>query len=579
MFILCFITIFVFYNFNKNQFYMAEKKKPNVKKDSKKNKSGQKTRFKDLTEGEIEIIAITYHDKHLCHEEKIDKLKARFGIAGRTVRSWWVKLDLSIPSSKLPAQLRAARDKNIDLDTDILLVTSAQNATSINYNELEGMEEISKKFNSLGYKTQIVIIPVRYRNPTSPTEDISKKNSRERYWVDETIPYLYYNKIQFGDTLIAADLHNLPTSSEPLNGLNAIAGDNHLIVGHPRIHFNTVPRFRNDPLRTMSTTGSLTVKNYSSSRAGDKGYVHHSYGFTIIEKKKDGTCHVPRNVAVDDFGNFTDISFKWDGKKLTKTEKAEAIVLGDIHCELLKKEIFKKTAEITKVIKTKKAVLHDVLDGYRFNPHEKKDTYILRQKILQGKYMIEDEVNKAVKFPSKCKKKLGIDSIDVIESNHDIFLDRLITDGNWKTDLHNSAAYLKYALIQQTVNLREDGGCIFGHLINEKYREDDSIQYIQYGGSVRIKGIQTGLHADAGTNGSRGGVAQFKRLNVKMIGAHSHSMIIRDGYYGVGMSCEVNQDYTRRGLSTHSYGHCFIYPNGKRQLVSFGDDFEVSHFI
>lgn len=538
----------------------------------------KRVRFKNLTIEQKEYLAVVYNDSNLSHDEKLEKIKKKFGIVGRTVRSWWVKLDINIPNSKLPLQLREARDRSLDEDTDIVLVTSATNTTSINYNMFDGMKLLKEKFEKKGFKTKIVVIPLRYRNPTSPSEEISKKNESQQWWAEEVTSYMYYNKVQFGDVIIAADTHKLPTVANPLNGLNAIAGDSSLVIGHPRIHSNTLPRFRGEPLRSMNTTGSLTVQNYSRSGSGDNAKSHHSYGFVIIEKKKNNTCHIPRNVAVDIDGNFIDVSFSWDGTSIKKTKSAKSLQMGDIHRELLNKACYAKTKEITSVIKTESVILHDVLDGYRFNPHERKDPYINRKKIIEGKYLIEKEIKQAVKFPKDALIDLGVDKVYVVESNHDNFLDRHISDMNWKNDLHNSAAYLKYAHIQQTTDLTEHG-CLYGYLLNKKYKSDDRIEFIPYGGSLRIMGIQVGLHGDAGVNGARGNINTYKRLNTKMVHAHSHSPAVRDGVTCVGMSCEVEQYYTRRGMSSHAYAHNFIYENGKRQLLVFGDDMEISHFI
>lgn len=558
---------------------MAEKKKGDSKKSPKTPDKGKKGyRFKHLSDEEKELLTVTYHDEHLKHVEKIDKMVSKFNVTDRTIRKWWEKLDLTSPNSKIPKQLQIARDRMVDDDTDILLVTSAQNTTAINYNLFDGMLELSKKYNELGYKTQIVVIPMRYRNPTSPTEDISKKNKSQQWWVDEVDSYLYYNKINFGDTKIAADLHTTPTASEPLNGLNAIAQDMNLIVGHGRIHFNTVPRFRNDPLRAMATTGCLTVKNYSRSRVGDKSESHHSYGFCIVEKKKDSVCHMPRNVYADINGNFTDLSYKWKDGKLSKTKKAEAIILGDIHHKLLDEKVYKQTCKITKKIKTKTAVMHDLLDGYNgnLNHHESKDLFLKRQKIVNGDWCIKTEIDAAVNFPNKAQEEMGVKNVYVVHSNHDDFLDKMINEKDYKKDLWNSPAWLEYALIQQTVDLRPHG-CIFGYLVNKSANEN--VKYLSVEDSLRIKGIQVGQHGHKGTNGSRGTISQFKRLSTKKIHGHNHSPTIRDGVSSVGLTAIIKQYYTRGGLSTHANAHMFIFPNGKRQMLCFGDDYKISNFI
>lgn len=538
-------------------------------------KKQKRTKFKELSEENKDYLRMTYYDDELKHVEKMEILSNKFGVTGRTIRKWWEKMDLQKITSRLPPQLQEARMKNLPSDTDILMVTSAQNETPINRKQLASMMQY-KTFLETELKrvANVVVIPVRYRNPTTPTEDLNKK--KDMWWVDEVKENIYYNKIEFGDTTIACDTHISPTAKMPLTGLDALSDDGHLILGAFRIHFKTQTRPRNTPLRTMCTTGSITRKNYSRSKAGDTAAIHHSYGFTMIELKKDGTCHVPRNIYVTDDGEFVDLCYKVTPEGVTKIESTEAMVWGDIHKEVINKNIYNKTKELCKILKPKVHVLHDLFDGATVNPHERKDTFVNRRRIMQGRHLIENEVNSALKFPKKLLKDCGGENVYIVQSNHDEFLDRHVTDMNWKNDLHNSPAYLKYAMIQQNVDLEQYGN-IFGYLITEKYNK--KVKYLKYGDRLKIKGFNLAMHGDHGSNGSRGSITQYKRLNFKMIHGHNHSPIIMDGVTSVGLTGNVKQYYTRKGLSTHAYSHALVHENGKRQLLVFDDDGELTDLI
>jgi hypothetical protein len=539
----------------------------------------KKVTWKLLTDENKDYLRMTYYDEEMSHDEKMDTLSHKFGVTGRTIRKWWLeKMDLQQPSSRLPQQLLDARDRNLDDDTKIVFTTSAQNETPFNRKQLASMNQYKKYLtNKKDKKTQIAIIPVRYRNPTTPKED--DKKTKDMWWVDELEPLLFYNKIDFGDVKIAADTHVSPTAKMPLTGLETLADECHLIVGAFRIHFKTMPRLRNTLLTTMSTTGAITRQNYSSSKAGDTAATHHSYGFSIIELKEDGSCHIPRNIYVTDEGEFTDLCYKVTPEGVTKIDGVEAIVWGDIHKEVMDENIYKKTKKLCKILKPKVHVLHDLLDGGRFNPHERKDTFIKRRKILRGEFLIREEVNDAVNFPKKLLKECGGENVYIVQSNHDEFLDRHITDTDWKKDLHNSDAYLEYATIQQTVDLEKYGN-IFGYLLKGKYgKKHKNINYLKYGDLLKIKGFNLAMHGDHGTNGSRGSITQYKRVNFKMIHGHNHSPIIMDGVTSVGLTGDLHQYYTRKGISTHAYAHALVHKNGKRQLLVFNDNGEISDLI
>ncbi|BAV39268.1 A1-like protein [Tenacibaculum phage pT24] len=565
-------------NNNKAKAKKSKESNNGIENDVKISKTAKKG-FRKLTDEDIQYITTIYYSDDLNHVEKCEKLTKKFGVTDRTIREWWVKLELSKPASKLPPQLQRAQLRNIDEDTDILIVTSAQNTTALNYklwgNIKTYIEVLKEKFNK---KAQIIVIPTRYRNPTSPAEQLSKKHARMQWWDVEVDKYLFYNKIQFGDCVISSDSHIRPTKKEPLKGMPSHAGNNHLVVGSPRIHLETAPRFRGDALRVRASTGALSVKNYSRSLTGDDGFFNHTYGFTIIEKKDKDTCYIPRSVSADTDGTFTDLNIRIKDGEHTIIKKVDGLVMGDIHRELLDMKLYEATKRLTKSLRPKNVVLHDVLDGYRFNPHERRDYYLQRQKILQGKFLIKDEVEQAVEFPKMVKKDFKCDKILVIESNHDWFLDRHINDMDWKKDLHNSATYLEYASIMQSTDLTEHG-CLFGYLVNKRYENKKYVDYIECGRTVRINGIVISSHGESGTNGSKGTVKQFASSGSKTTTAHTHSPSIMNGSHCVGLSATLKQHYTRKGMSSHAHAHDIIHDTGKRQLLIFGDDYSLSGLL
>lgn len=533
--------------------------------------------YKDLTKEDKQYLAQIYYEGDINHKEKMEILTKKFNVSERSIRGWWKdKLKLSELNSKLPSSLIVASKREIDSDTQMVLVTSAQNKTGVYVEALNNILAYAEHWTNKGIKTQVVVAPTKYRNPTSITESMfSTKESVEEWWRDEVKDYLYYGKVQFGDVIISAESRVVPTAKNPLTGFEPMAKDNHLVLPHSKIHWKTLPRFKNKPLRTMCTTGFITHKNYSESKAGDLGSIHHSYGFVVLEKKEDGTCHIPRNVKITSDGSFIDLIFETKKGKVATVKDSEGFIWGDIHSRVIDPKVLQKTILLCEYLKPKKQVLHDVFDGSTVNPHESKDMFIQRQKIIKGEHLIEDEIDESFDIIEHLKDAVGAETFISI-SNHDVFLDRFINDENWKKDLHNSPTYLKYAYIQQTVDLSKYGG-LFGYLVNEKFGKD--VTYINYGESLEIEGYEVGSHGDFGTNGARGNYKSFARLNTKMIHAHSHSPVIHDGITVVGVSSLLDQYYTRRGMSSWAHAHSAIHGNGKNQLLCLGDDYELSNLI
>ena len=537
-----------------------------------KNKNMSKDKFKQLSTEDIEYIKHVYYQEML-HIEKMEILSKKFNIGERTVRAWWQKLDLKKISSTLPLQLQKAQDRTLNKNTKVLLVTTAQNKTALNKDFLNNLITYKNYItNTLGKEAEIVIIPSKYRNPTNNIED--EKTKASDWWESDLDEYLFYGKVNFGDTLISCDSHISPTSKDPLSGYEILAENNHVILGHTKNHFTTLPRFRGDALRVMATTGSITTKNYSKSKSGEHGSLTHSYGFVVVELKDKNVCHIPRNVKVKSDGSFIDITNSVSKDGVIKIDNSLGFVWGDIHAEQINKDFLSVTKELVAKLKPQKNVLHDIYDGSVTNPHENKDMFLKRLKISQGKHLIENEVDECLDLIEDIKNSCG--EVWISESNHDNFLQRFIDSENWKRDLHNSPAYLKYALIQQTVDLR-DYGNILGYLIFQRF--GDSVKYMKMGDSMYIADYQCSAHGDFSSNGAKGQTKGFSRLNLKLIHAHSHSPKLHNNVTCVGTTCNINQYYNRKGLSSWAYAHSVIHNNGKNQLLVFNDDYTLSGLI
>lgn len=526
--------------------------------------------FKDLTGNDIKYLRLLHADEDKSHSEKMREATARFGVQERAIRKWWQNLGLSNKRVERSIQLEKARKREIPTDTDVVLVCSCQNTTSANKAMLEGMVGYQKFLKEKKNKiAEILIIPTRYRNPTVAKED--EKRAEELSWCKEAEPYLYYGDFVFNnETRIVADAWIPATAKRPLEGYEILAANHNVVLGHSRIHFKTLPAPRDEQSKTMCTTGSLSYRNYSKSKAGRVAEEHHSYGFVVVEKGV-----IPRNVKVHSDGRFTDIVFHWNGEKVAVAKSCDFFVLGDLHSKVINKDFLSITKNLLcGYFRPKKVFVHDCLDGYSFNPHEEKDMYIQKKKIREGSSNIKREVEEALQILeglSECSEELY-----AVESNHDVFLDRHINNANWKRDLYNSENYLEYALIQQTEDLTEHG-TLFGFLVNTRLPEN--IKYIPAGRSVVVNGYEVGHHGDFGVNGAKGSQTSFIKLNRKKIHGHTHSPSLADNVTCVGVTADKRQHYNRRGYSSWMYAHSVGHTSGKNQLLVFTDDLKLTNLL
>ena len=525
-------------------------------------------KFKELTEEDKQLL-IEYYFANISHVEKMEFLSTKFEVDERTIRNWW-RRELNLTKiSTLPKQLETAVDKELPIDTDIVLVSTAQDKTPVNKQQLIEMlaykKFIEETFNK---KVEIVVIPLQYRNPTVPAE--YQKELKGAWWDTSLTDYLYYNRVKFIDTIIWADNRLTPTTENPLDGREGFAANNHLIIGHPRIHFKPLARFKDKPIRVMNTTGMLTYRNYSKSSAGDKAYLHHSYGFVVLEKKSDTQCYIPRNVKVKSDGSFIDLIYSVKDGVVSIIDESLGLDLGDLHYRQIDRQKMEATYKLIGKIKPKTVVFNDVLDGDTFNPHTASDFGGLRRKILNNQYKIDQEVNEVLNYLSYFAKTFT-GEVKILHSNHDDFLDRAINSNDWKRDLHNSDAYLRYALIQQTVDLREYGN-IFGYLVSQL--NIPNLSYIKDTDSLEIGGYGV-IHGHQGMNGSKGSPSTFRRLNHKLIVNHTHSPLLIDGTSYAGCSCNLRPEYVK-SLSDWLHADIIIHSNNKNQLVCYDYDYEIS---
>jgi len=106
---------------------------------------------------------------------------------------------------------------------------------------------------------------------------------------------------------------------------------------------------------------------------------------------------------------------------------------------------------------------------------------------------------------------------------------------------------------------------VIPYVINETFDK-----YITLGrnDSYLIKGWEVGQHGDIGSNGSRGSLNQFRKMNIKIIVGHYHSPKRIDNALSVGTTTKLRLDYNR-GPSSWLHSHILIHDNGTAQHVHF----------
>lgn len=471
-----------------------------------------------------------------------------------------------ITYEKIPNFERSEEEINNLLDSNIFIITCAQNNTPLDKKAWEGIQKYSEF-----RKAQVIVIPILYRNPTCPEELYSK----EAWWPPEVIPYLVEQDIKIGPSIrVIGDAKINATNANPVGGFESLTGGDSAIFGHAQIQMRTIATPQNKLPKILHTTGSVSQKNYSKSKAGKKGDFHHSLGFVIVEIDREEEIFHLRGVVGDHTSEFYDLNYHITNRGVKQINQIEAIVLGDEHerfgCPDTKKATFEGPSSIVQTLKPKWIVRHDVIDSYSISHHHKHSPATLLKKQLRQQNKLEDELKDTALYLEETTPDFTTSVI--VPSNHHNHIKRWLEEVDWKSELWNARIYHEMwsAWITAIEQGKEDSWHPFTWWMQKNCKAN--ALYLQEDYPFIVQGIYLGYHGDRGPNGSRGNIKSFAKIGVKTVTGHPHQPGIEKGAYQVGTSSKLRLDYNP-GPSSWLNTHCIVHANGKRQLINiiYGD--------
>lgn len=440
------------------------------------------------------------------------------------------------------------------------LVTSCQNNTPLDMKFFKALKRYAKY-----KKAQLLVIPLLYRNPTSPGE----LQSESAWYPPEVVPYLIENETELLPGLrLMGDAKINATAINPLTGFESMTGPDSAIFGHAQIQMKMVATPQNRLPKQLLTTGSCSTKNYSKSKAGKKGDFHHSLGAVVVEKGTDDIFHM-RSIVGDHQSEFYDINLHVTDRSVKKVA-VPGLVLGDEHvntmCPAVKEATFFGKDSIVYTCRPEHIVSHDVTDSYAISHHHRMSPSIRFKKNLQGTDRLVDELMQSAYHLEQTTPKWA--TRVVVPSNHHEHITRWLEEVDWRTEPWNARIY--HELWAAWLAAIEKGDDFSPYTWWMKNNCDANVLYLTNDYPFIIKNIYLGYHGDRGMNGARGTLASFGKIGAKTITGHSHTPGIEKGAYAVGTSTYLSLEYTH-GPSSWMNTHCLIFPNGKRQLIHIID--------
>lgn len=519
-----------------------------------------KLRFNDLSDEQLQYLKESYFKREelgLTVEKLAQKIGDEWGLSERTIRKWFSKSNFKEKADVEPEQYTLAKKKTHDENKKCFFITWAQNNTPVHKKLLKNMKAYAKEKDA-----DIHVIAGRYKNPTSVFTDKDYE-----FWADDVLPYLDANRHDIHKYVsILSDIKVQPTAVNPMTGMQALSGVNSCIFGSPKVQMEMIPVLDGNAPKMMLTTGSITKKNYTDSKSGKVGDFHHTFGFTVVEIKDDETFFVRQVTADDKSGDFSDLYHRVENGEVSKLNSISAIVLGDVHYGHHDQKVLDSTMKLLDRLVPEHVILHDVFDGNSISHHEMKDPFIQYGKEIAGTNDLAKEVDVMMEGLKAFEK---FKNVAIVRSNHDDFLDRWLKNEDWKKQptFKNSRLYMKYSdiLLEQYGTDPYNVKGVIPFLINEKF---PNFKTLGRSSSYRVKGWELGQHGDVGSNGSRGSLLQFRKLNTKIIVGHYHSPGRKDGAIAVGTSTHLRVGYNN-GPSSWLQSHVIIHNDGRAQHINF----------
>jgi len=444
------------------------------------------------------------------------------------------------------------------------VITAAQNATPVHQGFFSALKQYCA-FND----AELVVIPIRYKNPTSR---FTQSQVGAEVWEPELLPYLYNQRKKLNENLVLlGNAKTVPTASGPLSRYEAVTAGESCIIGHTKLQMKTIPVPSGRYPKILTTTGAVTVKNYTDSKAGAIGDFHHTMGACAVDIS--GKKFHMRQINATPDGSFIDLTKEYTPNAVYEADPALALIFGDTHRKFIDKKVEEATYGKNGMVDQfdpEYMVFHDLHDGYARNPHHRFNPFNEIAKRQESMHVVEQEVQDDVKWLTKVVgKRKGI----VVSSNHDDFFARWIMDTDWRKDPDNAAFYLETAKAMVDSTKMTKSGTEYDdpfiYWVN-RLKGNAPIHCLRRDEAFTLGGIELSMHGDQGPNGARGSRNNLKRIGVKSIIGHSHSPGIEEGCYQAGTSTSLRLEYNT-GPSSWLNCHVVLYANGKRSLIPIID--------
>lgn len=430
---------------------------------------------------------------------------------------------------------------------------------------------------------EIVVGPWTYE-----TSWFNENSPSSRVYAAEISDYIAFGQMEIGNNfLFAGEMNTLPTAARPISDLVTYSRGRWAVFPHAKLQLKSVPS--TDPAvqaHQVMTTGAVTLPKVIPRKAGIKSIFHHIIGATVVEFDWQGDVFARQVSAMDD-GSFYDLDAFVDRGSVTTGHRIKALICGDIHERKLDHRNALATFgfgidvastyrdNVVDTLHPEIVLTHDVFDNETRSHHHANDNAHFYEMAVRGRDSVMDEVSDVSRFLSRLRRP-GVKPV-VVESNHDLGLERYVREGRYRCDginvrygLNLEDTYLA-ARERQAKDIDAGRPVESFSLLEAAARgcADDGlagVEWVHDGDSFLVDGVECGNHGFRGANGAKGTISGFARIGRKMNIGDKHSPEIMDGVYCAG-AMNLRHGYNK-GPSSWAVAHIVQYHNGKRALIT-----------
>jgi hypothetical protein len=469
----------------------------------------------------------------------------------------------------------------MERDVKTFVVTTAQKGAQPNWNFLTGLERLCKERDG-----NLMIAPTNGEKTTSRRgkDEDDKERITFRDWINARKNVsLIFDDEKYEVPIAAKEklnnviyVMNYPVKAQQMIPLTSwdrhVKLDKSAIIPSPKLMMLPQANSKQSLPKILMSTGAVTEPNYKTNSWGTHAYLDHDFGAILVEVVDSNNYHF-RQLVANNAGVVYDMGQRFDGKTKSAKEDAELMVLGDIHSSETDNESWKATKKMLKQFKPEYVMVHDLFSGICVNPFEQGNETKRARLAVSGRDSLFKELEGCGKMLTELMDTLQQGAqVVVVRSNHDQFLDRYISAGDFRMSsgknlplLHRLAADL-----QETPSEDLVGGALRLGIENYAYHLIDGVRWLHSDEDFKKRGWQFGDHGHLGPNGTRGSIRNQEKYLGKSVCGHSHSPGIFRDAWRVGTLSKLDLGYNK-GTSNWMHTNFVFYRNGQGQLINILD--------